>query len=59
MRVLIVEDETALARRLAAAFEAAGYGVDCAGDGARGEFLGSTERYDAIVLDLGLPTAED
>jgi two-component system OmpR family response regulator len=58
LRVLIVEDEAALARRLAAALEAAGYGVDCAADGPRGEFLGATEGYDAIVLDLGLPSAD-
>ena len=58
MRVLILEDEAALARRLAAALEGAGYGVDCAADGARGEFLGATEGYDAIVLDLGLPSAD-
>jgi two-component system, OmpR family, response regulator len=58
VRVLIVEDEAALARRLAAALSAAGYAVDCAADGAHGEFLGATERYDAIVLDLGLPATD-
>jgi two-component system OmpR family response regulator len=58
VRVLVVEDETALARQLAAALDAAGYAVDCAGDGTRAEFLGATERYDAVVLDLGLPTMD-
>ena len=29
--------------------------MDCAADGARADFLGQTERYDAVVLDLGLP----
>jgi two-component system, OmpR family, response regulator len=29
--------------------------VDSARDGERAEFLGQTERYDAVVLDLGLP----
>src|SRR6266498_728149 len=33
----------------------AGYAVDCAADGERADFLGQTERYDAVVLDLGLP----
>jgi two-component system OmpR family response regulator len=33
----------------------AGYAVDTAGDGARAEYLGQTESYDAAVLDLGLP----
>ena len=58
MRVLVVEDETALASQLAAAFSEAGYAVDCAGDGARAEFLGATEQYDAVVLDLGLPAMD-
>jgi two-component system, OmpR family, response regulator len=55
MRVLVVEDETALAQQLAMSLHAAGYAVDCAGDGPRAEFLGATERYDVVVLDLGLP----
>jgi two-component system OmpR family response regulator len=58
VRLLVAEDEAALARELAAALEGAGYAVDQAHDGARAEFLGSTERYDAIVLDLGLPTLD-
>jgi two-component system OmpR family response regulator len=55
VRVLVVEDETRLAKQLAAALGQAGYAVDSASDGARGEFLGQTEQYDAVVLDLGLP----
>jgi two-component system, OmpR family, response regulator len=55
MRVLVVEDETALAQQLATSLHAAGYAVDCAGDGPRAEFLGATETYDVVVLDLGLP----
>jgi two-component system OmpR family response regulator len=55
MRVLVAEDEARLARQLAIALEAAGYAVDCAADGERVDFLGQTERYDAVVLDLGLP----
>ena len=55
MRVLIVEDEARIARPLAASLGEAGYVVDCAGDGARADFLARTENYDAIVLDLGLP----
>jgi two-component system OmpR family response regulator len=55
MRVLIVEDETVLSQQLAGALGEAGYAVDCAADGERADFLGQTERYDAIVLDLGLP----
>ena len=58
MRVLIVEDETQLARQLATALGDAGYAVDCAADGERADFLGQTERYDAVVLDLGLPKVD-
>jgi two-component system OmpR family response regulator len=55
LRVLVVEDEAALSDQLATALARAGYAVDCAADGARADFLGQTERYDAVVLDLGLP----
>ena len=55
MRVLIVEDTADLARQLTQRLEADGYAVDCAGDGEEGQFLGETEPYDAVILDLGLP----
>lgn len=55
MRVLIVEDEAALAFRLQQVLEGAGFSVDVAYDGDEGWHLGDTEPYDAVVLDLGLP----
>jgi len=55
MRVLLVEDEPELARQLKAALEQTGYAVDHADNGEDGHFLGDTESYDAVVLDLGLP----
>ncbi|WP_375398698.1 response regulator transcription factor [uncultured Sphingomonas sp.] len=55
MRVLIVEDEPNLGQQLKNTLEGAGYAIDLATDGEEGHFLGSTESYDAIVLDLGLP----
>ncbi|HYM59644.1 MAG TPA: response regulator transcription factor [Thermoanaerobaculia bacterium] len=58
MRVLVVEDEAPLSRQLAGALGNAGYAVDCASDGERADFLAQTERYDAIVLDLGLPKVD-
>jgi two-component system OmpR family response regulator len=58
MRVLIVEDEPNLQRQLKAALEGAGYAVDTASDGEDGHFMGSTESYDAVVLDLGLPEVD-
>ena len=58
MRVLVVEDEASLSEQLSAALSAAGYAVDCAGDGERADFLARTEEYDAVVLDLGLPRVD-
>ena len=55
MRILIVEDDPDLARQLKDALGDAGYAVDMAADGEEGHFLGDTEPYDAVVLDLGLP----
>jgi two-component system, OmpR family, response regulator len=58
VRVLLVEDERSLADQLASALDRSGYAVDRADDGKQAEFLGSTERYDAVVLDLGLPSMD-
>lgn len=58
VRVLIVEDEAQLASQLVGALEQAGYAVDSAADGERADFLGQTEEYDAVVLDLGLPKVD-
>jgi two-component system, OmpR family, response regulator len=58
LRVLVVEDETDLRKQLMAELDAAGYAVDYAVDGERGDFLAQTEQYDAIVLDLGLPKVD-
>ncbi len=55
MRLLVVEDDKDLNRQLAVALEQSGYAVDRAFDGEEGHFLGETEPYDAIVLDIGLP----
>ncbi|HEX4768718.1 MAG TPA: response regulator transcription factor [Lichenihabitans sp.] len=55
MRLLVVEDDRDLNRQLATALEGAGYAVDRAFDGEEGHFLGDTEPYDAVVLDIGLP----
>ena len=55
MRLLVVEDDKDLNRLLVTALEQAGYAVDRAYDGEEGHFLGDTEPYDAVVLDIGLP----
>ena len=55
MRILVVEDDKELNRQLCEALGDAGYVVDRAFDGVEGHFLGDTEPYDAVVLDIGLP----
>lgn len=55
MRLLVVEDDPDLNRLLVNALQEGGYVVDSATDGEEGHFLGDTEPYDAVILDLGLP----
>jgi two-component system OmpR family response regulator len=55
MRILVVEDEPTLQAQLAEGTRAAGYVVDLADNGVEAHFMGDTESYDAVVLDLGLP----
>ncbi|WP_336294064.1 response regulator transcription factor [Bartonella sp. CB169] len=55
MRILIVEDDQNLNHQLAEAVRSAGYVSDSAFDGEEAYFLGSTESYDAVILDIGLP----
>lgn len=58
MRVLVAEDDQALAQQLHDALIEAAYAVDLAHDGEEARFLGETEPYDAVVLDLGLPKVD-
>ncbi|MDF0486547.1 response regulator transcription factor [Sphingomonas sp. H39-1-10] len=55
MRVLLVEDDVALAESIARALRAEAFAVDVADNGEDGGHLGATEAYDVAVLDLGLP----
>ncbi|GIX24365.1 MULTISPECIES: response regulator [Caldimonas] len=56
MRILLVEDEPELARWLAKTLaQHAGIVVDWAHDGVLADRRLSTESFDAVVLDLGLP----
>ena len=55
MRLLVVEDDQDLSRQMRTIMEEAGYAVDTSLDGEDGHYLGETESYDAIILDLGLP----
>jgi two-component system, OmpR family, response regulator len=55
MRLLVVEDEKALAAGLRSGLEADGFAVDVAGTGVDGLWLARERAYDVIVLDLMLP----
>ena len=55
MRALVVEDDPDLSRQLVSSLGDAGYAVDAASDGEEARFLGESEPYDIVVLDLGLP----
>ncbi len=58
MRVLLAEDDDRIADNIAAALELAGFATDRQRDGEEIWFRGDTESYDAVVLDLGLPTLD-
>jgi DNA-binding response OmpR family regulator len=58
MRVLVVEDEIAVADSVRARLERSGFVVDIARDGEDGWFAGDTEDFCAVILDLGLPTMD-
>lgn len=55
MRVLVVEDEAAVADNIKTGLERAGFAVDLATDGENAWFIGDTEEFSAAILDLGLP----
>ena len=55
MRLLLVEDDRALADGIATDLRQAGFAVDIAGDGIDAEHLGRVQEYDAVILGLGLP----
>ena len=58
MRALAVEDDPRIAADLQAALTAAGFCVEVTGDGEDAWFLGDTEDFDLVVLDLGLPALD-
>ena len=55
MRALVVEDDLDVARQVSDTLRQAKYVVDVVHDGEEGRFLGDTEAYDVVILDLGLP----
>lgn len=55
MRVLVVEDDQRIATDISRTLEASGYVVETVANGEDAWFLGDTEDYGAVILDLGLP----
>jgi DNA-binding response OmpR family regulator len=55
MRVLVVEDEAAVADSIKDTLERSGFRVSLASNGEDAWFLGDTEEFAAVILDLGLP----
>jgi len=55
VRLLVIEDDSELVGYMRTDLAKAGFAVDVADNGIDGEFLGDSEPYDAVVLDLGLP----
>jgi two-component system copper resistance phosphate regulon response regulator CusR len=55
VRILVVEDEPAIAEFVERGLRAAGYTVDRAGDGEQAERLALTGQYDLVLLDILLP----
>lgn len=58
MRILLVEDDHTLSEQVRLALEEAGYAVDLADNGRDAQYLGETEPFDAVILDLGLPVVD-
>ena len=58
MRILLLEDDERIVRDVTATLNAAGYAAECEADGEQGWLKGDTEDYDAVILDLGLPSLD-
>jgi DNA-binding response OmpR family regulator len=55
VRILLVEDNQALAEGLSTILRSSGYAVDAVADGASAEAVAAAEAYDLVILDLNLP----
>lgn len=55
MRILLIEDEKEISGFLKTALEEECFIIDIANNGEKGSFLATTNDYDVIILDLGLP----
>ncbi|HYP68211.1 MAG TPA: response regulator transcription factor [Thiobacillaceae bacterium] len=55
MRILLVEDDPALASSLNQGLRQMGFAVELSQDGGEADAILSVRKFDAVVLDLGLP----
>ena len=58
MRILIAEDDEALARFVRQGLEAERYTVDVVGDGEQARAIATESEYDMVILDLNLPKVD-
>jgi len=58
MRILIAEDDPVLADGLTRSLRSGEYAVDCVTDGMAADHALSTQSYDLVILDLGLPRVD-
>lgn len=58
MRILIIEDDATIAANLYDFLEARGHSIDAAADGITGLHLATSQEFDVIVLDVGLPALD-
>ena len=58
MRILVVEDDPRIARDVIETLAGAGYVIDHEKNGEDAWFMGDTEDYGAVILDLGLPAMD-
>ncbi len=55
MRILLAEDDSVLADGLTRSLRQSGYAIDCVRNGADADTALSTQEFDLLILDLGLP----
>jgi len=55
MKILIIEDEQLLATQISSAVDQAGWVAETSSDGIDALYRATSEKWDAMVLDLGLP----
>ena len=55
MRILLAEDDSVLADGLTRSLRQSGYAIDCVANGQEADTALSTQEFDLLILDLGLP----